>query len=179
MPAPSTAVSTSPASVADEPQRLADATGLPAPRTRRAPVGLSIASLDVGSAPVQSAGVLANGEMEIPAPTEVGWYRYGASPGDDGSAVLAAHIAASGVDGVFRHLDTLALGAEIVVSYDDGSTSAWKVIERTQYDKDSLPVDEMFARSGPPRLTLVTCGGAFNPSVRSYEDNVIVVAAPA
>jgi hypothetical protein len=30
----------------------------------------------------------------------------------------------------------------------------------------------------PPRLTLVTCGGAFDPVARAYQDNVVVTAEP-
>jgi hypothetical protein len=39
-----------------------------------------------------------------------------------------------------------------------------------------LPLDRLFARDGPPRLTLITCGGPFLPEFGSYRDNVVVVA---
>ena len=39
-------------------------------------------------------------------------------------------------------------------------------------------LDQLFTRSGPPRLTLITCGGPFLPEFRSYRDNVVVVAEP-
>ena len=41
-----------------------------------------------------------------------------------------------------------------------------------------LPLDRLFARDGPPRLTLITCGGPFLPEYLSYRDNVVVVAEP-
>jgi hypothetical protein len=47
------------------------------------------------------------------------------------------------------------------------------------YPKSSLPVGELFRRGGPPVLTIVTCGGHFDPRARSYADNVTVVAVPA
>jgi hypothetical protein len=38
---------------------------------------------------------------------------------------------------------------------------------------------EVFAAGGPPRLVLITCGGAFDRSTRHYADNVVVFADPA
>jgi len=140
--------------------------------------GLSLPAIDVDGAPVDAVGVEPNGEMEIPPADEVGWYRFGASPGEPGSAVLAAHVAYDGVDGVFRHLDRLAPGDEVVVGFDDGSTERYLVTDVVTFDKRALP-DDLFSRQVPERLVLITCGGEFNPSLRSYESNVVAFAAPA
>ncbi|MGE0878393.1 MAG: class F sortase [Acidimicrobiia bacterium] len=129
-------------------------------------------------APVTDVGVEANGDMEVPGPREVGWYRYGAAPEAPGSTVLAAHIAFNGVDGVFRRLDRLDPGDDVVVTLDDGRKVPYVVTERVRLAKDALPA-RVFATTGPSELVLITCGGAFNPKLRSYEDNVIVYASPA
>lgn len=142
------------------------------------PVGLSIESIGVVAAPVVDVGVEPNGEMEIPGATEIGWYRYGPTPGDAGSAVLAAHIAFNGRDGVFRDLDDIEVGAIVEIRYEDGSSQRFRVIETAQYAKDELPVDRIFAKAGAPQLTLITCGGDFNRSLRSYSDNVVAYAEP-
>ena len=44
--------------------------------------------------------------------------------------------------------------------------------------KDELPVDRVFSKDGDPVLTLITCGGDFNRSLRSYSDNVVAYAEP-
>ncbi|HAS13191.1 MAG TPA: hypothetical protein DCS55_22175, partial [Acidimicrobiaceae bacterium] len=62
----------------------------------RTVTGLSLPVIGVDGAPVEPVGVEPNGEMEIPPAEEVGWYRFGAAPGESGSAVLAAHIAYDG-----------------------------------------------------------------------------------
>jgi hypothetical protein len=46
------------------------------------------------------------------------------------------------------------------------------------YAKSSAPLDRLFARDGPPRLTLVTCGGSFDRGTGHYRDNVVVTATP-
>jgi len=142
------------------------------------PVGLRIGGIDVDS-PVVPVGVLDNGEMEIPGAAEVGWYRYGPSPGESGSAVLAAHIAYNGRNGVFRQLDRMQVGDTFEVVYDDGSVSKFVVAELAQYSKTELPFDRVFAKEGDAELVLITCGGTFNESLRSYDDNFVVYAMPS
>jgi LPXTG-site transpeptidase (sortase) family protein len=90
--------------------------------------------------------------------------------------VLAAHIAYGGVEGVFGRLDQLAPGDEVTLTHVDGGVSRWQVSSVEQFDKDALPVDRVFSTGGDAVLTLITCGGAFNPSLHSYEDNVVVFA---
>jgi LPXTG-site transpeptidase (sortase) family protein len=142
------------------------------------PTSLDIGALDVRAAPVVPVGVKPEGGMEVPGVREVGWYEFGSRPGDPGSAVLAAHIAYDGVDGVFRHLADLAPGDAITVSFADGAVRTFAVTELAQYDKSGLPAD-IWSREGPERLVLVTCGGEFDDATDSYEDNVVAYASPA
>ena len=181
-PAPSTtvpSVSTSP--FADLVEPLGSATYDPETllATGPVPVGLHLETIGVDNAPVIPVGVLDNGEMEIPGATEVGWYRFGPSPGEHGSAVLAAHIAYNGRNGLFRKLDQMQQGDSFEVAYDDGTTSRFEVTEIAQYGKAELPFDRIFAKDGEPGLVLITCGGTFNESLRSYDDNIVVYAVPS
>jgi Sortase domain len=144
------------------------------------PIRLGIESIGV-DAPVEGYGVdPANGQMEVPYNVdEVAWYRYGPSPGQPGSAVMAAHVDLAGRGpGVFFDLREVEPGAEVTVDYDDGSQAVFKVEARVVYQKTELPLAVIFSRGGPPVLTLITCGGAFNSSARSYDSNVVVYAVP-
>lgn len=142
------------------------------------PIGLTIEAIEVETAPVLGVGIRTDGDMEVPPADEVGWYEYGPTPGETGSAVLAAHIAFDGQDGVFVNLDELPVGSLITVEYDDGSSSDFVAVAKEQYGKRELPKDDIFARDGEPQLVLITCGGDFNREVRSYEDNVVIYAEP-
>ena len=44
--------------------------------------------------------------------------------------------------------------------------------------KRDLDVAEVFDRGGDPLLRIITCGGTFRRSQRSYQDNVVVTALP-
>ncbi len=149
-----------------------------AERTVALPVGLRYPALGVELAPIDAVGVESTGEMEIPGAEAVGWYEFGPSPGEAGSAVLAAHIAYNGVDGVFRDLVGSEIDDIFTVVYDDGSERDYRVVERAQYDKTALPFDRVFARNGSPVVTLVSCGGDFQRSLSSYQDNIVAYAVP-
>ena len=144
------------------------------------PVRIEIVVIDL-VAPVLPLGVVSEtGEMEVPEDVdEVGWYRYGPAPGWPGSAVLAAHVDMAGEGpGVFFHLDRLRVGDRINVDFDDGSTSTFLVSNAERVPKGELNFDSVFSPVGQPLLRLVTCGGSFNRTSRSYDDNVVITAHP-
>lgn len=132
-------------------------------------------------APVGAYGVDSNGQMEVPDNvTEVGWYRHGPSPGEPGSAVLAAHVDLRGPGrGLFYDLADLEEGDEVSVRLSDGTTVEFRVAARSIYLKDELPLDAIFSREGDPVLTLITCGGGFSSSTGHYDSNVVVYATPS
>lgn len=167
-PEPVVQVDTSSARIAD----LADDDG---PNPER----LVVPSLDL-TVPVRSVGVADDGQMAIPEDVdEAGWYRFGPSPGEAGNAVLAGHVDSreQGL-GAFARLGDLALDDVVEVVLDDGTTQRWAITGRDEVSKDNLVPSDLFRRSGPSQLVLVTCGGEFDGTARSYKANVVVVAQP-
>lgn len=141
------------------------------------PVSLRIIDIGVSDAAVVSVGVNPDESFEVPAADQVGWYRFGPSPGAEGSAVLAAHIAFDGVDGVFRHLVDVEVGAIVEIGFDNDSSQQYRITEVTDYLKQELPAS-LWAKDGDPQLALITCGGTFNPELSSYESNIVAIAVP-
>lgn len=144
------------------------------------PTRITIDDISI-TAPIAPVGyVPETNEMEVPTSHDlVGWYEFGPTPGSpEGSSVLAAHVDYNGRKGVFFDLSSIDVGSLITVDFDDGTERRFTVVGGQQYDKETLPVDDIFAKSGDPVLTLITCGGAFDSSARSYEDNVVVYAVP-
>jgi hypothetical protein len=142
---------------------------------KRRPTSLRIAALGL-HAPVRPVGVV-DGLVEVPGDAQlVGWYRHGASPGGPGSAVLVGHVDLDGRRGVFFRLRDLQPGAVVAVGFAGGDARSFRVVARRRYPKGRLPARLVFAESGPPYLTLVTCGGDFDAARGEYEENVVVVA---
>lgn len=139
---------------------------------------LTIPDLGIDGATVIDVGVDPVGDLEVPPADQVGWYRHGPAPGEAGSAVLAAHIAYDGRDGVFVRLADVQPGATVEVEDEAGRLSRYTVEAVERHAKEALPEDLVYARDGASRLVLVTCGGRFDPERRSYDDNIVVVAVP-
>jgi hypothetical protein len=179
-PAPAPAPAAGPAVEAAPPAAEPSPFTTTAPRgaidTTLWPVRVDVPALTV-SAPVQAIGVGAERELIVPAsPMDVGWFQGGSVPGEPGVALLTSHVdTRSEGRGVFAGLAELEAGDTVTVTAADGSVQRWSVVARTQHRKDALPQD-LFARSGPARLALVTCGGPFDREARSYRDNIIVWA---
>ena len=161
----------------DVPVRPADDASTPPPP---APARLVVADLDVDMV-VIGVGTEADGTMALPASgTEAGWYRFGSAPtSPSGTTVLASHVdtRAEGL-GPFARLREAQVGAAVTVTDEDGTVHSYTVSAVDRIAKTDVPLDEVFDRSGPPRLVLLTCGGAWDESIGHYEDNVIVTAVP-
>jgi Sortase domain len=148
------------------------------PEQVAAPVELTVPG-GGDAVPLTAIGVLSSGDLALPdRPSVLGWYAGGAVPGDPaGTAVVAGHVdsAQYGI-GPLHRLAVLALGDRLTVTDAAGDLHVYAVISRTTYRKRDLPRD-VFRTDGPPQLALVTCGGAFDRSTGSYEDNVVVLAS--
>lgn len=77
---------------------------------------LIIPKLGIDTA-IEYVGVLPNGNMDVPSnPNNVGWYKYGARPGEVGNAVIAGHRDWYNIGKVvFYNLDSLSPGDLIYV----------------------------------------------------------------
>lgn len=142
------------------------------------PILIEIENIDVRDAVIIPVGVNPQDlSFEVPPADQVGWYEFGAAPGEAGSAVLAAHIAFNGADGVFRYLENVEIGAVVAIGFDDGTTMRYRIEEVTEYVKEELP-ESLWKRDGKEQLALITCGGAFNYQLDSYESNTVAIAVP-
>ena len=145
------------------------------------PTSLTIASIEV-AAPVETIGVAPDGTVAIPHNSDhVGWYQYGPAPGAaSGSAVLVGHRdSRTQGRGALYDLGAVHLGDQIRVRLSNGRTLTYRVVERRLYLKQGLLWATFFTGQGPPRLTVITCGGDYIASRGGYQDNLIVTAVPA
>jgi Sortase domain len=168
---PASATTRPPASAATRPSQADRA--LP-------PVGIRIASIGI-VAPVKPVGVDSRGDVVVPERVDtVGWYRYSALPGSAaGSTVLVGHVdSAQRDEGVFFRLRDVGRGDRVVVDLAGGGRLSYQVISRARFPKAAAPLADLFSLDGRPRLTLITCGGAFDAAAGHYRDNIVITAVP-
>ena len=142
------------------------------------PVGVSIPALSVAGPLEELVADPATGELAAPAdPARAGWYAAGVVPGDQGPAVIGGHVDSRNGPGVFFRLRSLRPGDLVDVARSDGRTVRFSVIAVALYRQDRFPTEAVYGPTSGPELRLVTCGGTFDRSARSYDDNVVVDAA--
>jgi hypothetical protein len=168
----------------DHPAPVARLTARPAdpppPMAAATPTRVRVPGVGI-DAMIEAVGVDAHGLVAVPQRVDrVGWYEYGPAAGDPaGSAVLAGHVDTREQGaGAFFPLRNVSIGDRVAVTLSDGRVVAYRVVGKQTILKRQLPVARIFARGGPPRLILITCGGPFIPALHSYQDNLVVIADP-
>jgi sortase (surface protein transpeptidase) len=147
-------------------------------RTVAEPSRIRIPSIGV-DARIVKVGLKANGDMETPAFGRAGWYTEGPRPGQDGPAVVVAHVDSKSGPDVFAKLKQLKRGGTILVTDKQGKVHEFVAGRKQQTDKTALPVKAIWGETDGPALRLITCGGDFDKASGHYVSNVIVWADAA
>ncbi|MEV1007208.1 class F sortase [Streptomyces sp. NPDC049881] len=140
------------------------------------PTWVSVPAIGV-DAPLTPVGLEPDGWIESPpedVPGLAGWYRDGAAPGADGTAVVVGHVDNAAGPAVFYGLGALNPGDRVEVVREDGRAVGFTVYDIAVYDKADLPA-HVFRATGQAELRLLTCGGGFDED-SGYTGNVVVFA---
>ncbi|MFI5491149.1 class F sortase [Actinoplanes sp. NPDC051859] len=153
-----------------------DPFGTARPTASGPPTRLRVAAAGIDTA-LETLRLGPDGELVPPrADDRAGWYAAGTAPGDIGPAVLAGHV--DSVDGpaVFYRLREIRVGDRIEVTRG-GRKLVFTVTATAWYPKDAFPAERVYGPTPDRQLRLITCGGVFDRSLRSYRDNLVVYAA--
>jgi sortase (surface protein transpeptidase) len=70
----------------------------------------------------------------------------------------------------------LGPGDTVQITDADGHVFSYAVQWIKLYDANTAPVDEIFAPTEDEAVTLITCGGAFDPTIHMYVSRWVVRA---
>ncbi len=137
------------------------------------PVRLMIPAINI-NADVEHVGVAPGGEMESPSNTvDVGWFKLGSRPGENGSAVISGHFdGKNGEAGVFTNLHKLKKGDKLYIKDDKGTTTTFIVRESRTYNPGYA--EEVFNLNDHAHLNLVTCDGIWDKNKKNYTKRLVV-----
>ena len=144
------------------------------------PTHLDIPAIGVSSA-LMELGLNADHTVQVPPlgrDSRAGWYRYSPSPGQVGPAVLLGHVdSAQYGPGVFFELGALRPGQLVSVTRADHTVAVFRVDRVVSYSKNAFPTLEVYGNTDHAALRLITCGGRFDLTSHSYENNIVVYAS--
>lgn len=95
--------------------------------------------------------------------------------GAPGNAVIAGHVATLNEGNVFRDLYRVELDDRVEVEDDHGTVRTYAVNRVRLVDPGDVSV---VAPTTRPTLTLITCGGTFDPVRREFSERLVVIASP-
>ena len=145
-----------------------------------APVELQIDSVGV-DAPIE-LGAVTDGAMQDPSgPWVVSWYDQLGKVGEGGNVVMAGHVDYWNVGpAVFWDVRYLPEGDVIRVVGEDGKNYEYAVQWTQAYAAAELTPDviqnDIVGDTGQETLTLITCGGDFDPATGEYLQRWVVRA---
>ncbi len=130
---------------------------------------------------VKVSATATTGELKIPTDiNQAGWWDGGARLGDPfGAIVVAAHVD-SFTQGIGRFAELLSVHPDDALRLDSRHLSQkFRVVSARLVPKTSVTAtSSVYSAQGPPRLVLITCGGAYDPSLGGYQSNLVVIAEP-
>ncbi|HKG29197.1 MAG TPA: class F sortase [Thermomicrobiales bacterium] len=152
----------------------------PEPVEGVAPVELQVDSVGV-DAPIE-LGAVVDGAMQDPSgPWVVSWYDQLGKIGEGGNVVMAGHVDYWNVGpAVFWDVRDLPAGDVIRVVGEDGKNYEYAVQWTQPYMAEELTPEviqnDIVGDTGEETLTLITCGGEFNPDTGEYNQRWVVRA---
>jgi len=150
------------------------------PLRRSMPVAVDIPAIGVHSK-LLHLGVNSDGTIQVPSldarADDAAWYKYSAAPGEMGTSVIEGHVDTYLGPAVFFRLGALHPGDSIDVRLADGITAVFRVTGVRQYLKSRFPAKTIYGATGFAALHLITCGGVFDYTTRSYLSSTVVFAS--
>jgi LPXTG-site transpeptidase (sortase) family protein len=147
---------------------------------RSTPVAIDIPAIGVYSKLLR-LGLNPDGTIQVPplntSSELAAWYKYSATPGEDGASVIEGHVDSYRGPAVFFRLGALKPGDTIDVALADGDTAIFRVTGVREYRKVDFPDKTIYGSTDYAALRLITCGGTFDYVTRHYLSSTVVFAS--
>jgi hypothetical protein len=162
-------------------QQLSATAGISGPiLAASAPTNLSIPSIGVSSNLLR-LGLNSDHTVQVPPQSpkaQAGWFSDSPTPGQLGPSILLGHVdSAKYGPGVFFKLGALKPGATVTVTRADHTAAVFHIERVVSYSKNDFPTFDVYGNTDHAALRLVTCGGKFDLSKHSYENNIVAYAS--
>lgn len=127
---------------------------------------------------VEPVDVEENGTLGVPGSWyTAGWYSGGALAGEKGNLIIDGHYDTNtGAPGAFWGLKNLQIGDKVFVFDEIGRTFKYSVNSSVYVSVTDPNRASVFESGEDKLLTLITCGGIWNPISGMYDKRLVVTA---
>lgn len=139
------------------------------------PIGIKIPAIGV-NAHIESVGLTKSGDMDVPKDRlNVALYKFGAYPGDIGTAVIAGHYGWKNNErSAFDDLHKIHEGDRIYIEDEEKKIATFEVYKIQIFDRKADTGPIFNSPDGGSYLNLITCNGAWNRFSRNYDKRLVV-----
>jgi sortase (surface protein transpeptidase) len=137
-------------------------------------IGVQAQIIPVGQGPDGTLGTPPLDKAKL-----AGWYDLGPAPGQDGAAVIDAHVDSAEMSdyrGAFFTLGQAKPGMHIEVTRSDHTVAEFTIDQIQLAPKTAFPSRKVYTPTAYPSLRLITCGGAYDEKTHEYLADTIVYA---
>lgn len=139
------------------------------------PYKIELPSLGVAGC-IQRMGI--DQDNKIAVPTNIhsaGWFVDSPLPGEKGVSIIDGHSGGRYASGIFKRLDELNIGDNIIVKFGDGSQRQFVVASNESYSVEQTATEQFKRLRGVTKqLTLITCGDDYNHESGEFDTRVVV-----
>lgn len=141
------------------------------------PKKITIPSVGVDGC-IQRVGIDQNKAIAVPTNVNVaGWYVNSPVPGEKGVSIIDGHVQGRYSSAIFGKIKDLKAGDTINIMLGNGTDRSFEVVSVKSYSVEETNKQQFVQLEGVERqLTLITCGGRFDPKSQSYDQRVVVRA---
>lgn len=127
---------------------------------------------------IQRVGVDQNKQVAVPDNINMaGWFVDSVTPSQKGLSIIDGHVSGRYHDAIFKNLVNLKVGDHFQVTLGNGRVLDYKVINIQSVSVAQAP-SVLFSQDPKvsSQLNLITCGGNYDESQKSFDHRVIVGA---
>ncbi len=127
---------------------------------------------------VQAVGKTKTNEVAVPSNVNyTGWYVNGPKPGESGVSLIDGHVSGRNTGGVFKNLSKVKAGDEFSVELGDRTLKKFAVVSVTTYSIKDVNAHLFTPVKGVKKqLNLITCGGTYDKSAKTFDKRILVVS---
>ena len=145
------------------------------------PLYLSIPKLGINNARIKEVGLINDTKLDAPKSIyDVGWYTESSKPGAGGTLLMDGHNGGPTTAGVFKKLDSLSSGDQIIIERGDGEIFTYEVTESQVMSLEDaanyMTTMETSPVAGKESLSLITCAGEWTNTEHTYLSRAMVRA---
>lgn len=127
---------------------------------------------------VEEIGLDTNGQLQVPSTWELaGWYKNSAKAGEKGNVIIDGHYNTNqDTPAAFWGLKNVNVNDKVTLQDELRRDFSYKVVDSFYVDISDPQRTKVFEETGDYELTLVTCGGVWNPSAGTYNKRLVIKA---